>query len=74
MSPRLNQAEQEGTAIVDVDGSYLYRKYESLTEAGEQVSLPGHPSPPLAGWKSVTEETYQSIAPSIPPVTSGNLF
>ena len=43
MSPRVNQAEQEGTANVDVDGSHLYRK--SLTEAGEQVSLSGHPSP-----------------------------
>ena len=38
MSPRVNQAEQEGTAIVDVDGSYLYRKYESLTEAGDVQS------------------------------------
>ena len=35
-------------------------------------ALPGHS--PLAGWKSVTEETYQIIAPSIPPVTSGILF
>ena len=73
MSLRVNQAEQEDTAIVDVDGSYLYRKYKSFTEAGEQVLLPGHP-PPLAGRKSVTEETYQTIAPSIPPVTSGNFF
>ena len=50
----MDQAEQEGTGVVDVDGSYLYRKYVPLTEAGEQVSLPGHPSPPLTGWKSVT--------------------
>ena len=28
MSLRVNQAEQEGTAIVNVDGSYLYRKYK----------------------------------------------
>ena len=70
----MDQAEQEGTGVVDVDGSYLYRKYVPLTEAGEQVSLPGHPSPPLTGWKSVTEGTYQTIAPSIPPVTSGQYF
>ena len=67
----MNQAEQGGTAVVDVDGSYLYRKYVALTEAGEQVSVPGIPPPPLTGWKCVTEDTYQTIACSIPSVTSG---
>ena len=74
MSLSVNQAEQEGTAIVDLDGSYLYRKYESLKNAGEQVSLPADPSPPLAGWKSVKEETYQAIAPSLPLATASILF
>ena len=64
----MNQAEQKGTAIADVDGTYIYRKFVSHTEAGEQVSLPGHPSPPLAGWNSVM------IVPVTPPVTSGNIF
>ena len=70
---RVKQSEQEGNGIVDVDGSYLYRKYVSLKEAGKQVSMPiAHPSPPLVGWKSVTEDTYQSIASCIPTVTSGD--
>ena len=69
----MNQAEQGGTAVVDVDGAYLYRKYVALTEAGEQVSTPAIPHPPLPGWKSVTEDTYQTIPCSIPPVTSGIL-
>ena len=68
---RVNQAQQERTAVVDVDGSYLYRKYRSLTEAGVQVSLPACPSVPLTGWNPVNEETCQAIAPSIPRVTSG---
>lgn len=68
---RVNQAQLEGTAVVDVDGSYLYRKYRSLTEAGVQVSLPVCPSVPLTGWNPVNEETCQAIAPSIPRVTSG---
>ena len=68
---RVNQTQQEGTAVVDVDGSYLYRKYRSLTEAGVQVSLPAYPSVPLTGWNPVNEETCQAIAPSIPHVTSG---
>ena len=58
MSLRMNLAEQDDTAIVDVDGSYLCKKYKVLTEVVEQVSLPGRPSPPLAGLKSVIEETY----------------
>ena len=54
-----------------MDGSYLYRKYRSFTDAGEQGAMPGPPSRPLTGWKSVSEETYRSIASSIPLVTSG---
>ena len=67
----MNQAQQEGTSVVDVDGSYLYRKYRSLTDAGKQVALSACPSPPISGWRSVTEDTYRTIAPSIPLVTSG---
>ena len=67
----MKQAEQEGTSVVDVDGSYLYKKYRSLVDAGQQVSLPAYPSPPISGWKSVTDVTHQAIAPSIPAVISG---
>ena len=56
---------------MDVDGSYTHRKYVSLREAGEQVLLPPDPSPPLAGWKQVTEANYKDFAGSIPQVTSG---
>ena len=56
---------------MDVDGSYLYRKYRSLVESGETVALPSCPSPPITGWKSVTEDSYRSIAPSVPHVTAG---
>ena len=39
----------------------------------QEVAQPPHPSCPISGWRSVTEDTYRSIAPSIPPVTSGML-
>ena len=61
------KVEQEGLAVVDVDGSYLYRKYETLTKAGEEVSLPSVLPPPISGW------IMQSLAPTIPPVTQGIL-
>ena len=71
----MNQAESEGTNIVDVDGSYLYRKYRSIVEAGETTVAQLEPSPPpLTGWKAVTSVTCEEIAPSIPVVTSGTLL
>ena len=40
---RVIHAHLEKTAIVDVDESYLYKKYRILTEAGEK--LPSHHNP-----------------------------
>ena len=48
--------------------------YKSLTESEVQVELPVNPPPPLSGWVTVKEDNYQSVAPSIPPVTSGWKF
>ena len=71
-SCRVKQAEKDGSAIVDVNGSYLHKKISRLQQAGEQVSLPiAYPSMPLTGWKSVTKDTYQTIATNIPAVTYG---
>jgi hypothetical protein len=69
---RVNETERENRPIVDVDGSYLYRKYKSLTESGVQVEPPLNPPPPLSGWTVVKQDNFQSIASSIPPVTSGS--
>lgn len=70
----MKEVEQEGLAIVDVDGSYLYRKYEALMKAGEEVSLPSVPPPPISGWIVMSDDNYQSLAPTIPPVTQGTLL
>ena len=49
-----------------MDGSYLYRKYRSLTDAREQVAMPDPPSRPLTGWKLVLEETYRTLRLALP--------
>ena len=54
---RINQAEEEGISVVDVDGSYIYRKYQRLVESGENVTQPDHPGPPPSGWKVVNERS-----------------
>ena len=67
----MKEAERAATSVVDVDGSYLHRKYKALAEAGQEVARPPHPSCPISGWRSVTEDTYHSIASSIPPIMPG---
>ena len=37
MYSRINQAEEEGTSVVDVDCSYLYRKYKKLVGSGKDI-------------------------------------
>ena len=67
---RVNETERENRPIVDVDCSYLYGKYKSLTESEVQVELPLNPPPPISGWRVVKQDNFESIASSIPPVTS----
>ena len=71
---RINQAEEEGISVVDVDGSYIYRKYQCLVESGENVTQPNHPGPPPSGWKVVNKNTYKDLIPSIPLVTTGTII
>ena len=40
---RINQAEEEGISVIDVDGSYIYRKNQRLVESEENVTQPGPP-------------------------------
>ena len=54
---RVNQAEEEGTPVVDVDGSYVYRKYNKLAGSGKHVTQPDDPSPPPSGLQIVNEIT-----------------
>lgn len=69
---RVEQAQKEGTPVVDVDGSYTYQKYKSLIGAGKRVVPPVCPSPPLTGWRAINKDSYTTVASSIPVVTSGS--
>ena len=57
--------------VVDVDGSYLYRKHKVVADAGMRVAPLPLPSPPLSGWESVSQENVAEIAKKVPHVTSG---
>ena len=64
---RIREAKKASTAVIDVDGSYLFRKYE---QCGDSNMLPV-PNAPLAGWDIVSQENYSNIAKNIPTVTHG---
>ena len=47
---RMHKAEHDGSPVVDVDGSYMYKKFKSLTDAGIPAAMPtGLPPPPISG-------------------------
>ena len=70
---RIREARLSGDKVVDVDGSYLWRKYQRVSESGANVVPVGVPSPPLTGWQSVTEANHKEYADKIPQVTAGLL-
>lgn len=57
--------------VVDVDGSYMYRKKQQLSSAGFTVTTLPVPTPPLSGWELVTSEDSASMSTNIPFVTPG---
>ena len=52
---------------MDVDGSYLYKKYKLLSDAGTNVAPLPPPEPPQAGWTTLTPE-------NVPDIPSGEYF
>ena len=68
---RIEEAKCQQLPVVDVDGSYLYKKQQSLLQSGVAVALLAPPSPPLSGWEAVTEGSVATIAKKVPCVTSG---
>jgi len=60
--------------LVDVDGSYLYRKHQKLVEAGENIAPLPLPSPPLTGLRAVNSTSVATVGPLIPIVTNGKAF
>ena len=55
--------------IVDVDGSYLYRKKQQLVSQGIRTLPLSLPSVPLTGWEVVTADNYKEK--NVPRVMSG---
>ena len=61
----------ERLEIMDVDGSYLYRKQQSLQQSGIQVAPLPPPAPP---WEVITNSNVNTVSANIPVVTSGEYY
>ena len=62
----IHQAIRDNAPIVDVDGSYLYKKSKRIEDSGRIVALLDSPSAPITGWEIVTEVNANIIAKKIP--------
>ena len=71
---RIHTAVREKEAVIDVDGSYMYRKHKQLADSGLTVAALPLPLPPLTGWESVSQETVIEIAKKVPHVASGKYY
>ena len=69
---RIRNAMKSKVCIVDVDGSYLYRKQQQLNF--QQLSDLHVPCVPLSGWETVTDTNMKDKCVHIPRVTPGSLF
>ena len=70
----IHQAIRDNAPIVDVDGSYLYKKSKRFENSGRIVALLYSPSTPITGWEIVTEVIANIIAKKIPCVTTGTIY
>ena len=70
---RIREAQKSQKAVVDVDGSYLYRKHQLLLSKGKSVAPLSLPGIPLSGWELVDKGNYTRMAKKIPCVTPGML-
>lgn len=71
---RIRSAKTEGVSVVDVDGTYLERKRQSLLSANVNVAPLPIPNFPLHGWESIDGSNVDVIAKQLPCVLPTSLY
>ena len=65
MLNRIRKAVKDNVEIVDVDGSYLYKKVQQLEATGMNIAPLDLPtSPPISGWETISESNVAHIRKS----------
>ena len=73
ISCRIRETQKSQKEVVDVDGSYLYRKHQLLLSKDKTVAPLSLPAIPLSGWEQVDKGNYTLMAKKIPCLTPGML-
>lgn len=63
--------KQAGTKVIDVDGSYLFRKKQQLLLSSDDTLDTAVPTIPLSGWEPIDDSNYQNMGKKIPLVSHG---
>lgn len=72
---RIRQAKTDDLEVVDVDGSYLYKKCQRLEKRGMSTAALDLPSsPPVSGWEIVSETNAAVLSQKLPYVTNGTVY
>ena len=74
MYSRVHEAIREKAEIVDVDGSYMFRKHKAMTELGFSLAPLPLPTLPLSGWEAVTQHNFTVISKKMPSVSPTYLY
>ena len=59
--------------VCDVDGSYLVRKQQRMSEAGIYISPLSITEPPICGWEQLTAENHSDLSSKIPSIMPGKI-
>ena len=72
---RIRKAVKDDVEIVDVDGSYLYKKVQQLEATGMSIAPLDLPtSPPISGWETISESNVAHISQKMPCITNGLVY
>ena len=70
--PRIHEALEQKLDVIDVDGSYVYRKEQQLISQGVSTLPLPLPTVPLTGRELVTADNYHQK--NIPKLMPGSIF
>ena len=72
---RIHKAVKDNVEIVDVDGSYLYKKVQQLEPTCMGIAPLDLPtSPPISGWEIISQSNVVHISQKMPCITNGLVY
>ena len=70
---RVRKMKSEGAKVIDVDGTYLERKHQKLSQHSSVAPLPC-PGFPMIGWKLITLDKPREMSADMPSISQSTLY